>query len=144
MDSSDPRFAARPGVPVGTLRRPSARPVARPPAPGPARADHLVTVRRLKGVAIVATAVTVGAFAGLVVNHPIGTAASSATQPAAGGGSTGTHTNPGVTTVDPFFDPNPGSGGNQAAPAFGPSGGFGGGGGGGGGGSGPAFQSGGS
>jgi hypothetical protein len=97
-----------------------------------------VTLRRLKGVAIVATAVTIGAFAGLVVSHPIGTAAST-TNPAAGGGSTSSDTNPGVTTVDPFFDPNPGSGGNQAAPAFGPSGGFGGGGGGG-----PTFQSGGS
>ncbi len=95
-----------------------------------------MTVRRLKGVAIMATAVTIGAFAGLVVSHPIGTAAST-TQPAAGGGSTTTDTNPGVTTVDPFFDPNPGSG-NQAAPAFGPSGGSGGASGG------PAFQSGGS
>ncbi len=145
MDSSDPRVRPTPAVsdpaagyaPVPPAsastapRRTGGRPAPRPATAG--RADHQVTVNRLKGVAIVATAVTVGAFAGLVVGHPIGTAAST-TNPGAAGGSTATDASQNVTQADPFFDPNPGSGGNQAAPAFGPVGG-------GGGGGGPAFQS---
>jgi uncharacterized membrane protein YgcG len=152
MASSDPRFmspssaldpAARHApVPVRRASPTTARPLTAPPV-APSKADHQVTLRNLKGIAIVATAVTVSAFGGLIVGHPVGSAAST-TGPAPAGGSTvtNTNTNSNVAPVDPFFDPNPGSGGGtQAAPALG--GGFGGGGGGGGGG-GPAFQSGGS
>ena len=153
MDSTDPRFlpptAADPAarfapVPSAVARRPVTGPSRQVPGV-PTRSDHQVTLRRLKGVAIVATAVSVGAFAGLVVSHPVGSA-TSATGPAPAGGSRITNANQNVAPVDPFFDPNPGSG--AAAPAFGgggsnSGGGFTGGGGGGGGG-GPAFQSGGS
>jgi hypothetical protein len=157
MDSTDPRLlppAADPAarfapVPPTVAGRPAARPSGQVPGVS-TRTDHQVTLRRLKGATVVATALSVGAFAGLVVSHPVGSA-SSPTAPAPADGSTTTNANHNVAPVDPFFDPNPGGGGD-AAPAFGGGtngggtngGGSAGGGFTGGGGGGPAFQSGGS
>lgn len=135
MDTSDPRDQA-----LRSLGYSITAPVldprpSRPPRPvrpagaipdGGTAPDHHATVRRLKGIAIVATAVTVGAFGGLVVNHRVGAAAPAA--PAVTSGTVGAGVAAGsgqtVTPTDPFFDPNPGSGaGQDLAPAFGSGGG---------------------
>lgn len=76
-----------------------------------------------------ATAVTIGMFGSLVVSHPVGSA-SQAIKPVTAAGVVSDGSGQTVTPVDPFFDPNPGSGGGQdLAPAFGSGGGS------------PAFQS---
>ena len=76
-----------------------------------------------------ATAVTIGMFGSLVVAHPVGSA-SQTVRPVTAGGVVSDGSSQTVTSVDPFFDPNPGSGGGQdLAPVFGSGGGS------------PAFQS---
>ena len=114
MDGINPR------EPASVVRPPSH--AAGRVAPQARRPDPRSTVRRLKGVAVVATAIAAGAFGGLVVNHAVGsTAVPVASQPGGGLGAADAASRPLVTPVDPFFDPAPGGGGNvQAAPAFGP------------------------
>jgi hypothetical protein len=88
-------------------------------------------IRRLKGLSIAGAAIAGAGFWVLVGGHHVGAAASSA-QPAAGAGSATTDAvqAQAARPVDPFFDPNPGSGnagtvqpifgagGNGAGPAF--------------------------
>ena len=70
-----------------------------------------------------ATAVTIGMFGSLVVAHPVGSA-SQTVRPVTAGGVASDGSGQTVTSVDPFFDPNPGSGAGQGlAPAFGSGGG---------------------
>jgi len=117
----------RPALATTTSRK-AARKAAAVPA-GPTPSVHEATVRRLKGVAIMATAVTIGMFGSLVVAHPVGSA-SQTVRPVTAGGVVSEGSSQTVTSVDPFFDPNPGSGGGQdLAPVFGSGGGS------------PAFQS---
>ena len=76
-----------------------------------------------------ATAVTIGMFGSLVVTHPVGSASQTA-GPVTAAGAASDGSGQTVTPVDPFFDPNPGSGAGQGlAPVFGSGGGS------------PAFQS---
>lgn len=126
MASHDLRDSA-----LRSLGYPTLRPADAPTAGRPSTAardsrvpmDHGATVRRLKGVAIMATAVTVGAFSGLVMSHPVGSASQAVRLVTAGGAASGGSGRT-VTPIDPFFDPNPGSGAGQGlAPAFGSGGG---------------------
>jgi hypothetical protein len=119
----------RPTANRPTANRTAARKGAAVPA-GPTQADHQATAQRLKGVAMMATAVTFGMFGAFVVTHPVGSASLTGTTGTGGGATNGTTggatngTTQGVTAADPFFDPNPGSGAGQVqAPVFGSGGG---------------------
>lgn len=103
--------------------------VAVSPRPvGGGRSNHQPILLKLKGVSIVATAVAASAFGVLVAHHPVGATTQPAT-PAGALGSSSTSTAQGTVPaqgtgpVDPFFDPNPGSGSQRGGPAvFGRSG----------------------
>jgi uncharacterized protein YcfJ len=89
---------------------------------GTSRSEHVdphATLHRLKRVALAVTVAILGAFAALVVGHPVGTANGVTATPAtaAGGSSVGS------TQIDPFFQaansvqaPILGSGGAGPAP----------------------------
>jgi len=111
----------RPTAARKAANRTAARKGAAVPA-GPTQADHQATAQRLKGVAMMATAVTFGMFGAFVVTHPVGSATLAGQVGTTGGATNGT--TQGVTAADPFFDPNPGSGAGQVqAPVFGSGGG---------------------